>query len=329
MFFAVQLEPNKAYQQEVEEPFRVSMASLGEIVKGNKRCSVVVTVNGEKAVLCNLIPEKIEQQQLDIVFSEGEDVTFEVTGENTVFLTGNMMDDMPMGLGDEESINSEDIEEEDLEAEMVGEDGKEDEEDDVEEEEDDDDDEIDEEGDEDDDELDEEEQEEMKRIMAEIEKERANNAAKKRQNENVSEKKENKKAKTDNKQQQPLKQAETTTPAEGKKEKKVLPNGLEIIDDVVGKGAKAKNGKRVFMRYIGKLTNGKKFDENTSGKPFSFVLGKGEVIKGWDIGIQGMQVGGTRKLVIPAKLAYGSAGAPPDIPKNATLTFDVKLLDVK
>lgn len=86
---------------------------------------------------------------------------------------------------------------------------------------------------------------------------------------------------------------------------------------------------KVGVRYIGKLTNGKVFDSNTKGAPFVFRLGGGEVIKGWDVGVAGMNVGGTRKLTIPPALAYGSKGAPPDIPKNAVLEFEVKLLEVK
>ena len=78
------------------------------------------------------------------------------------------------------------------------------------------------------------------------------------------------------------------------------------------------------MRYIGKLTNGKVFDKNVTGQPFSFKLGQGEVIKGWDIGVQGMAIGGERKLTVPPELAYGAKGAPPDIPKNATLEFEVR-----
>ncbi|OAD03603.1 hypothetical protein MUCCIDRAFT_134200, partial [Mucor lusitanicus CBS 277.49] len=90
-----------------------------------------------------------------------------------------------------------------------------------------------------------------------------------------------------------------------------------------------KAGQRIGMRYIGKLTTGKVFDKNVSGKPFNFLLGRGEVIKGWDIGVAGMKVGGERKLTIPPALAYGKRGAPPDIPKNATLVFDIKLVTMK
>lgn len=75
------------------------------------------------------------------------------------------------------------------------------------------------------------------------------------------------------------------------------------------------------MRYIGKLKNGKQFDANTKGKPFSFRLGKGEVIKGWDLGLVGMKVGGERRLEIPANMAYGNKSLP-GIPGNSTLIFD-------
>lgn len=105
-------------------------------------------------------------------------------------------------------------------------------------------------------------------------------------------------------------------------------NGVTIDDKTVGTGAQAKPGQKVNMRYVGKLTNGKVFDSNTKGKPFTFTLGKGEVIKGWDIGIQGMQQGGERRITIPAELAYGKK-ALPGIPANSTLCFDVKLLGIK
>ena len=86
----------------------------------------------------------------------------------------------------------------------------------------------------------------------------------------------------------------------------------------------------MFVRYTGRLaSNNSVFDSNTSGAPFKFRLGGNEVIKGWDLGLEGMVVGGERTLVIPADLAYGMKGAPPSIPKNAKLIFDVKLIDVK
>ncbi|ROW11435.1 hypothetical protein VMCG_01188 [Cytospora schulzeri] len=104
--------------------------------------------------------------------------------------------------------------------------------------------------------------------------------------------------------------------------------GVTIDDRKVGTGRTAKSGDKVGMRYIGKLENGKVFDSNKKGSPFSFKLGKGEVIKGWDIGVAGMSVGGERRLTIPAHHAYGSKGVP-GIPGNSTLIFDVKLLEVK
>jgi FKBP-type peptidyl-prolyl cis-trans isomerase len=108
------------------------------------------------------------------------------------------------------------------------------------------------------------------------------------------------------------------------------PSGLEYWEIKVGTGAVAETGKHVKVDYTGWLTNGKKFDSSVgTGKPFDFMLGANQVIKGWDEGIAGMKVGGKRQLRIPADLAYGAAGYPPVIPANATLIFDVRLVDVK
>ena len=105
---------------------------------------------------------------------------------------------------------------------------------------------------------------------------------------------------------------------------------LQIEDVVVGKGATATSGKTVTVDYTGWLTDGTKFDSSVdSGKPFSFVLGKGQVIAGWDKGVAGMKVGGKRKLAIPPAMGYGAEGAGGVIPPNATLIFDVELLAVK
>ena len=109
-----------------------------------------------------------------------------------------------------------------------------------------------------------------------------------------------------------------------------LPGGLVYQDEVVGKGRMPKTGDNVTVHYVGTLTNGKKFDSSRDrGTPFTFALGEGQVIKGWDEGVATMRVGGRRKLVIPPSLGYGEAGAGGGvIPPNATLIFDVELLSI-
>ena len=104
---------------------------------------------------------------------------------------------------------------------------------------------------------------------------------------------------------------------------------LKIEDIVVGSGADAVAGKSVTVHYTGWLTDGTKFDSSKDhGQPFTFQLGGGQVIKGWDQGVAGMKVGGKRKLTIPASLAYGDRGAGGVIPPGATLVFEVELLGV-
>ena len=105
-------------------------------------------------------------------------------------------------------------------------------------------------------------------------------------------------------------------------------SGLQITDLVVGEGEEAKAGQTVSVNYRGTLQNGKEFDSSYGRGPFSFPLGAGRVIKGWDEGVAGMKVGGKRQLVIPSDLAYGSRGAGGVIPPDATLLFDVELLNV-
>ena len=107
-------------------------------------------------------------------------------------------------------------------------------------------------------------------------------------------------------------------------------SGLKYVDVVVGKGASPTKGKQVKVHYTGTLENGTKFDSSVDRRqPFSFIIGVGQVIKGWDEGVMGMKAGGKRKLVIPANLGYGARGAGGVIPPNATLLFDVELLDVQ
>jgi FKBP-type peptidyl-prolyl cis-trans isomerase len=109
-----------------------------------------------------------------------------------------------------------------------------------------------------------------------------------------------------------------------------MPDGLKFTDDQVGTGAEAQKGKTVSVHYTGWLLDGTKFDSSRDrNQPFLFPLGQGRVIKGWDEGVAGMKVGGKRTLVIPPDLGYGASGAGGVIPPNATLKFEVELLEVK
>lgn len=108
------------------------------------------------------------------------------------------------------------------------------------------------------------------------------------------------------------------------------PSGLQYEVLVPGNGDTPEVGKLVTVHYTGWLTNGRKFDSSLDrNEPFTFRIGAGEVIKGWDEGVMSMKVGGKRKLVIPAALGYGAAGAGGVIPPNATLVFEVILLDIR
>lgn len=106
-------------------------------------------------------------------------------------------------------------------------------------------------------------------------------------------------------------------------------SGLKYDDLKIGEGATAQAGQTVSVHYTGWLTDGRKFDSSKDrNQPFRFKLGAGQVIRGWDEGVQGMKVGGTRKLTIPPQLGYGARGAGGVIPPNATLVFDVELLEI-
>ena len=109
-----------------------------------------------------------------------------------------------------------------------------------------------------------------------------------------------------------------------------MQDGLKYTDDQIGTGAVATPGKTAVVHYTGWLMDGTKFDSSRDrNQPFSFALGAGQVIKGWDEGVAGMKVGGKRTLIVPPALGYGARGAGNVIPPNATLKFEVELLDVR
>jgi len=313
MFWGLKILPGKTYTQKVEYPFKVTMACLGQEPILGRHC-LFVRVEDQDYMLCSLNFGQCEQQSLNLIFSPGEEIVFHSIGNGPIYLSG-MYDIDDYDYSDSEDMDED--EEEDEDDEMYEDDNEEDEED-----------------EEDEDEESEIDEEELKKLKAEAKKSvaQAKKAEKKaapvkeeKKAEKKASAKEEKKA-----EKKAVKEEKKPEPAvEKAPKKKTLQNGLVIEDITVGTGAKAKAGKRVGVRYIGKLAkNGKVFDKNTKGAVFKFNLGKGEVIKGWDLGVNGMNVGGVRRLTIPANLAYGSRGAPPDIPPNSTLIFEVKLMTV-
>ncbi|KAJ9215505.1 hypothetical protein DTO166G4_2875 [Paecilomyces variotii] len=314
----------------------------------------------EEIVVCTLDPERQCQQALDITVSEDERVFFKVTGTHTVFLTGNYV--IPTDEGrrpydededdeDDEYDLSPDEDELDLE-DLMDEDDEDDELDGLENPR------ITEIN------SDEEEEEAPKLVEAKGKNKRAAESLddlvakdKAATNGETLSKKQQKKLKKNNGEAAPVEAKKETksdkkvqfaknleqgpTPSGQDKKPAEKPadkptgtlgvkeiNGVKIDDKKLGKGPAAKAGNTVAMRYIGKLEDGKVFDSNKKGKPFTFKLGKGEVIKGWDIGVAGMAAGGERRISIPPHLAYGKK-ALPGIPANSKLIFDVKLLEIK
>ncbi|EIW82615.1 hypothetical protein CONPUDRAFT_80896 [Coniophora puteana RWD-64-598 SS2] len=315
--------------------------------------------------LCALTPGTCETQVFDLVLERDEEYIFEVVGKNTVYLNGNYVDQVPPDqppFDEEEEYSDEeaafnledvssdveyaadDLEEEDEDAdrfeeiadspkqstkklkrareeamdedeapELVPADGAK---------------------------LSKTQQKKAKKLKAEggkavaVEATTTTTKTETAPKDKVADKKDEKKEKKEKKDKKGKDKAdEKEKDKKDKKddakapESKTLPGGLIVKDYKVGTGKQAKTGSRVSMRYIGKLTNGKEFDKNVKGSPFSFKLGVGEVIKGWDQGLIGVQVGGERELTIPPALAYGKQKLP-GIPPNSTLKFEVKCLSI-
>ncbi|AXA52200.1 peptidyl-prolyl cis-trans isomerase [Malassezia restricta] len=316
---------------------------------------VPIFTDDDSYVVCSLIPEKVEQVTLNLQISEEEEVGLSVSGDEPVDIIGNYL--LPTSLNDldpellgelededdeeaprdrkliegprddddEEDDDEEDDDEED-------DDEEDDDEEDDDEEEDEDEDDEDEDGDiviEDDDEDDDDEDDDE--VLVEEDDDNDDDEedivivpSKKRSVSDLDEDE----PKLSRSQRKRLNKKLKAEASGQKQDKTKLPSGLIVEDKKAGSGPAAKPGNRVSMRYVGKLQNGSTFDSNTKGRPFSFRLGKGEVIKGWDEGVKGMQVGGERRLTCPPHLAYGKAKLP-GLPPNSTLIFDVKLLEIK
>ncbi|EJU03957.1 hypothetical protein DACRYDRAFT_20679 [Dacryopinax primogenitus] len=288
-----------------------------------------------ETIVCSLVPSKIEFQNVNLVLTTSEEpVMLEVTGENTVYLSGNYIEqEMPHNdhiddLEDDFDLNDVpsdvELDEDEMDAVLNGE-------------------------------MDEDEDEEMegepkieeitasaekpskKRAREEEELSPAKPAEGEKKLSKAEKKRLNKKQKGADGEAKAAPEPEPkangkAAAAEGKEStlKKIieLPGGVKIQDMKLGTGPHAKAGKKVGMRYIGKLqSNNKVFDSNVKGPLFKFVLGKGQVIKGWDEGVAGMAVGGERKLIIPPSKAYGSKGTE-GIPANSTLIFEIKMVEM-
>jgi FK506-binding nuclear protein len=261
----------------------------------------------QEYALCTLGPKVAYQQPLDIVINSGEEVLFEVSGSYPIHLSGNYVehpfdadsDDYDSDLGDSDEDDQLDDEDEyDLspnEDELIEGSGR----------------------------IQEIQEEEEK---PKSKKEKKKEAKKRAAEEAEEEEKPKKQKKGEDKKVSFTKDLEQG-PSGSKKAKK-LEGGVTIEDRSAGEGPTVKKGDKIGVRYIGKLANGKVFDSNTKGKPFYFTVGKGEVIKGWEVGVAGMATKGERRIIIPAPMAYGKQ-ALPGIPANSELTFDVKLVNIK
>ena len=357
MFWGLILESNKRYTQTVDKSFHVSMASLDLTKADDNLINVTLCYDNRNYLLCSLKKSTTWQVPLDLNFQEGTKIAFTCNGNGHVHLTGYLIPDEDLDLDELEE------EEEDEEApQLVDKQSKRKAMDslknekkvkrpkqEIEVESSDEDIELDgtnEESDSDDseeevdltilrDEEDSEDEEEEKKVAKPQQKEKKNKQQQEQQKKKEDKKKlvngKEVKQEQQNKQQKKSKgekQQANDQNAQSEPKKRVVEGGVQIEELKVGNSIPAKSGKFVSVYYVGRLTNGKKFDSTTQGEGFKFRLGKGEVIKGWDIGIAGMKVGGKRRITIPPAMAYGARGSPPVIPGNSTLVFEVELRNV-
>ncbi|XP_034485168.1 39 kDa FK506-binding nuclear protein [Drosophila innubila] len=351
MFWGLCMKPNRKYTQTIVKSFHISGVALDD----GASAKLYITADKNKFIVASL-SKAMPQVPLDLNFCKGDKIMFQTTGDATVSLIGYLHDSdlsddeeydddeyaalaeklqkKGAAKGDENDSESEeesDEEEEDddkLAAEyssfLEGDESGEDEEDDSE-----DDDDEDGEGEEEEEESDEEDTPKAKKAkIAESAKKPAkeqNGVSKgeqKQQQQQKSKKDKKAAAAPEAKKEQPKGKESKQQPAG----ERTIAGGVKVQDMSAGNGPEAKQGKRVSVYYIGRLkSNNKTFDSMQKGNGFKFALGAGEVIKGWDVGVAGMKVGGKRRITCPAHMAYGARGHPPTIPPNSTLVFDVEL----
>jgi len=322
----LELEPGKLYSQTPPAVLHLSSVALDHKASGKQKSSLIIVKDDVSFTACTLRVGGTEQWSTDLIFETQVEVSFQVFGDASLHVIGYLV------YEDEEESDEDDYQLNGMDLGLLGQDSEEGES-----------------------EEDEEENtvfakpapvQKRKRVtIVESPKEAVvETPSKKAKAQRVqvepkeevktplSKKDQRKTKKEENQVSTPKTEAKSVgTPRPGstplkETQQKKLPNGLGIEDLVLGSGIPATAGKKVQVKYTGRFENGKVFDSSLKA-PFSFRLGTGQVIKGWDMGVKGMKVGGKRKLIVPPALGYGAKGVPGSIPANATLHFEVELID--
>ncbi|XP_039968972.1 39 kDa FK506-binding nuclear protein [Bactrocera tryoni] len=361
MFWGLNLKPNRKYTQKTSKPFHISLAALDTDSSSDEGANqIFINHDNQKFLICTLRKGNCEQVMLDLNFGEGDEICFQSIGSGNVSLTGYLIDkfnfmddeddddeeeeeeeqdiqDLRQALikkanakkGKKSAVEEEDDEdEEDSDFNGEGLDEVEEEDDDEDEEDDEDEDDDEDDGDDDDEEGEEDEESEDEEVQQPKAKQPKLDKPQKQQNGVAKENQSvaDKKGKKDKKANKAEQQKQPQQKAGGER---VITGGVKIEDIRIGNGPEAKSGKRAQVYYEGRLkSNNKVFDSLRTGAGFKFGLGRGEVIKGWDVGVAGMKVGGKRRITCPPHMAYGARGSPPTIPPNSTLVFEVELKGV-
>jgi len=322
LFWSMKLSPNET--TEIDQPaiegyiVHITNACFGANVNKGSRTVVVVDPSAEEgdddtaAPVCVLRQGQQENQSLDLLFNESASFSLKGQKPSPVFLTGYIqppVDGEPMGqmdpmyedMDEEQIMSALKAQREQAEA-------------------------LDADDDDAEDEVSEPPAKKQKTASGAVAKKNAKGKANEKKNDK---KRKGQQAKEDEKEgadeQKGDEKKNTKQNKKKKKDMKKMKGGIQYRDMKEGDGEVVKNGDKLRVFYVGQTDDKKVFDKCISGQGFEFAFGKGDVIKGWDMGLKGMKVGGKRKLVIPPAKAYGAAGSPPNVPPNATLTFTIEL----